>query len=68
MTEYLEELVTCERKSPCAFLEIHLEFRAFLVFHQVKEAEKQAMIEGIRENGVESAEFVIRKVNSSSIG
>ncbi|EDO39341.1 predicted protein, partial [Nematostella vectensis] len=28
----------------------------------VKEAEKQAMIEGIRENGVEAAEFVIRKV------
>jgi len=29
---------------------------------QVKEAEKQAMIEGIRENGSEAAEFVIRKV------
>ena len=29
---------------------------------QVKQAEKQAMIEGIRENGSEAAEFVIRKV------
>lgn len=28
----------------------------------MKEAEKQAMIEGIRENGSEAAEFVIRKV------
>lgn len=33
------------------------------IFHcQVKEAEKQAMIDGIRENGSEAAEFVIRKV------
>ena len=31
---------------------------------QVKEAEKQAMIEGIRENGSEAAEFVIRKVRT----
>jgi len=32
---------------------------------QVKEAEKHAMIEGIRENGSEAAEFVIRKVTES---
>ena len=35
---------------------------------QVKEAEKQAMIEGIRENGSEAAEFVIRKVRISQNG
>ena len=37
----------------------------FFLFSQIKQAEKQAMIEGIRENGSEAAEFVIKKVRSN---
>lgn len=41
------------------------EIYTYLLDLQVKEAEKHAMIEGIRENGSEAAEFVIRKVTES---
>ena len=39
-----------------------LQMYLFVSF-QVKQAEKEAMIEGIRQNGTEAADFVIRKVN-----
>lgn len=38
---------------------------SFFPFSQIKQAEKQAMIEGIRENGSEAAEFVIKKVRAN---
>ena len=48
---------------------LHVWFRSktlqyYYFCEQVKQAEKQAMIEGIRENGSEAAEFVIRKVSN----